>query len=314
MKTLTVMCPAYNEAEGITHFYEVLKEELSRLKGYDSTMLFIVDGGTDDTFDILKNIATHDTRVQVINFSRNFGHQMALLAGIDYARGDIIVMMDSDLQHPPAVIPRLIAEYEKGYDIVYTVRDDTQTVGLVRRVVGKFFYWGINQLSEVHISENASDFRLISAKAAEVIRKSIGERSMFLRGVIGWIGFKQSSVRFTTAARAAGVSKYSIKRLLQFALFGIISFSKKPLRAASVVGALFALFGFGVAFVTLVQYFTDQALPSGWATVVVLLSVFGGLQLIFLGIMGEYIGAIFDEVKGRPRYIVEEAINVKAEL
>ncbi|MDO8548112.1 MAG: glycosyltransferase family 2 protein [bacterium] len=314
MKTLTVICPAYNEEEGIAGFYHALNKEVSKLFAYHTSVLFVDDGSTDNTYPALQSLAASHKDVQVIRFSRNFGHQMALLAGIDHAAGDVIVMMDSDLQHPPAVIKELLAEYEKGNDIVYTVRDDTQTVGLLRRIIGKLFYWALNTMSEVHISENASDFRLVSGRAAQVIRTGIHERNMFLRGIIRWIGFRQSYVHFTTGVRMAGASKYSIGRLLQLATSGIISFSKKPLRAASFTGVLFAFFGFCVALVTSVQYFTDDALPSGWATLVILMSVFGGIQLIFLGIIGEYVGAIFDEVKGRPRYIVEEAINIKAEL
>ena len=310
MKTLTIICPTYNEEEGIEHFYQELKKEISKLAAYDASVLFVDDGSRDNTYSLLQSIAASDQKVQVIRFSRNFGHQMALLAGIDHADTDVIVMMDSDLQHPPSVIPRLLAEYEKGNDVVCTIRDDTKTVGLLRRAVGTLFYWGINQLSDVHIKENASDFRLMSGRAARVIRTGIRERNMFLRGIVGWIGFKQANVHFTTAERKAGVSKYSIGRLLQLATSGIISFSKKPLRAASVVGGVLALVGFCVALVTLVQYFTSSALPSGWATLVILLSLFGGVQLIFLGIIGEYIGAIFDEVKGRPRYIVEDAIHI----
>lgn len=310
MKTLTVVCPAYNEAEGIRRFYDVLVLELSKLSSYTWSILFVVDGGTDGTFKILKEIASKDGKVRVLKFSRNFGHQMALLAGIDHAKSDVVITMDSDLQHPPSFIPKLLAEYEKGSDIVYTIRVHDESIGILRKWVGNMFYRFINLISDIPINRNASDFRLISGRVAALIRTSIRERNTFLRGIMSWVGFAQSSLNFTAHRRIAGHSKYSLSRLIQFALFGIVSFSKKPLRAASVVGMLFALFGFGVALVATIQYFTDNTLPSGWATVVVLLSVFGGVQLIFLGIIGEYIGAIFDEVKARPHYIIDEALNV----
>ena len=313
MKSLSIVCPAYNEAEGIRSFYEVLSAELKKLPNYASTILFVVDGGSDNTFEILQDIAHEDPSVRVLKFSRNFGHQMALLAGIDYAQGDIIITMDSDLQHPPSFIPALLEQYEKGNDIVYTLRDDIHTVTATRRLVGNIFYRFINLISDVPINRNASDFRLISRRVADVIRDNIQERNMFLRGVISWVGFKQSSLPFTAHKRVAGRSKYSLSRLLQLATFGIISFSKKPLRAASVVGALIALIGFCIALGTIAQYFIYGALPSGFTTLVVLLSIYGGVQLIFLGIIGEYIGAIFDEVKGRPRYIIEEAVNITRE-
>ncbi|OGC80248.1 glycosyl transferase [Candidatus Adlerbacteria bacterium RIFCSPLOWO2_01_FULL_51_16] len=310
MKTLTIVCPAYNEGEGIAHFAAVLKEQLTKLSHYDSYILFVDDGSKDNTYETLRHIARSDTHVRAIRFSRNFGHQMALLAGLDHALSDVVITMDSDLQHPPSVIPALIAEYEKGNDIVYTVRNDTESVGLLRRIIGKLFYWFLNKMSEVPISENASDFRLMSGRVVEVIRSDIGERNMFLRGIIRWVGFKQSEVHFTTGRRYAGASKYSLARLLQLAVAGIISFSKVPLRAAIIVGALFALIGFIVAIITVIQSLTSSSLPAGWATVVVLLSIFGGVQLIFLGVLGEYIGAIFDEVKRRPRYIVEDSVNI----
>lgn len=313
MKTLTVICPAYNEALGIAHFYEVLGAELDKLTGYRATMLFVVDGGADNTFGVLSTIAASDTRVQVINFSRNFGHQMALLCGIDHAASDVVVMMDSDLQHPPALIHTLVAEFEKGADVVYTVRNDRQAVFGPRRWAGNLFYAFTNWISDVPIERNASDYRLISRRVADLVRDNVRERSMFLRGIMSWVGFKQTKVPFTTGKRFAGVSGYSLGKLIQFAIFGLISFSKKPLRAATVIGLLMALFGFLVAMVTVIQALSNNAFPAGWATVVVLVSIFGGVQLVFLGVIGEYIGAIFDEVKGRPHYIVSDAINVEAQ-
>lgn len=308
MKTLTVVAPAYNEAEGIRTFYEVLAGELKKLS-YDWHILVVVDGGTDTTFEILQNIAAHDKKVSALKFSRNFGHQMALLAGIDHATSDVIITMDSDLQHPPSFIPKLLAEYEKGNDIVYTVRDDIETVSVPRRMIGSLFYFLINLVSEVPINRNASDFRLISGKVARVIQNNITERNLFLRGIISWVGFNQTSVVFTTQKRIAGRSKYSFSRLVQLATFGIVSFSKKPLRAGTVIGAVIALFGFIFAIVTVIQYFFGQNLPTGFATLTVLISLIGGVQLMVLGIIGEYIGAIFDEVKGRPRYIVAQTIG-----
>jgi len=310
MKTITVIAPAYNEAEGIRDFYTVLKAELGKLIGYRPDMLFVIDGGADKTIDILRDIAAADPALRVLKFSRNFGHQMAYLAGIDHADADVVIMMDSDLQHPPAVIPHLLAEFEKGSDVVYTVREKTKNQGFVRRTQSVIFYWFLNLISEVPIGENTSDFRLISRRVARLIQGSIRERSMFLRGIVSWVGFKQSAVHYQAAERFAGKSKLPLGRLIQFGLSGIVSFSKKPLRAASVVGLLFALFGLAFAALTTWQYFTGQIDQPGFATVVVLLSVFGGVQLMFLGVIGEYVGAIFDQVKLRPHYIIEEAINI----
>lgn len=311
MKTLTVVAPAFNEVEGIEEFCRVLTAELSRISSYDTYILLVIDGGADGTFEVARRIAERDRSVQVLKLSRNFGHQSALLAGIDHAaNSDLIVTMDSDLQHPPALIPRLIEEYEKGFDIVHTVREHNEQETGVRHFLGTAFYRLLNMLSDTPIRENAADFRLLSGRVARVIRDGVRERAVFLRGIVSWIGFRQAYVPFSAHKRIAGSSKYSFRRLLRFALFGIISFSKKPLRAASVVGMLFASFGFLFAIWTTIEYYRGVALPPGWATVVVLLSLFSGAQLIFLGILGEYIGAIFDEAKARPHYIIEEAVNL----
>lgn len=313
MKTLTVIAPAYNEAESIRDFYNVLKSEISKLSGYTTDMIFVVDGGTDKTIDILRGIAADDPKLRVIRFSRNFGHQMAYLAGLDAADSDVIIMMDSDLQHPPAVIPQLLAAYEQGSDVVYTIRRSTKNLGVFRRIQSFLFYRFLNLISEIPIGENTSDFRLLSRRVAGVIRTGIRERTMFLRGIVSWVGFRQSAVEYDARERFAGKSKLPLPRLIQFGLSGIVSFSRKPLRAASAVGLLFALFGVCFAAVTIVQYYMGQIQQPGFATIVVLLSVFAGVQLMFLGVIGEYIGAIFDQVKLRPHYIIEEAINISPE-
>lgn len=310
MQKLTIVSPAYQEAETLRVFYEALVSVINTLQGYDVTILFVVDRCADATFSIAADIARIDSRVGVLHLSSRFGHQTALIAGIDHADADVIIMMDSDLQHPPSVIPRLLAAYEAGNDVVYTLRGDSKDVGFLRRIAGRVFYWFVNLISDVPINRNTSDFRLISSRVADILRTHIRERNIFLRGIISWVGFNQTSIVFKADKRFAGKSKYSFNRLINFALFGIISFSKKPLRAATLVGLLFSVFGFGFALLTVFQYFINNQLPPGWATVVVLVSIFGGVQLFFLGIIGEYIGGIFDEVKARPRYIVEEAINV----
>lgn len=311
MKTLTVVCPVYNEADVIEKFYSELKLSLERLAGrYDYKILFVMDKGTDATPDILRKIARSDSGLQIIMLSSRFGHQMSLMAGIDHADTDIIIMMDSDMQHPPELIPEMLDMYEKGNDIVYTVRKDARHTGFVKRITSRLFYRGINMISDVNINESAADFRLISRKVAKIIKEQIRERNIFLRGIFSWMGFNQAAVPFVASERFAGKSKYSLRRMIQFGAFGIVSFSKKPLQAAVIVGSIFAALGFLSAVVAVVQFFIYSSIPSGWTTIVVLLSLFSGIQLIFLGIIGEYIGGIFDEVKGRPHYIVEEKINL----
>ena len=309
MRTLTVIAPVYNEEEVIADFYRELKATLDALSGYTATMLFVVGRGTDRTLPILSELAATDRNLKVLSLSSRFGHQMQLLAGIDHADSDVVIMMDSDLQHPPALIPKLLAEYEKGNEVVYTIREKTGDQNLFRKWASDIFYFLLNRISDVHISGNAADFRLISRKVVEVLKNEIRERNLFLRGIVPWLGFNQVGVRFTANPRRAGKSKYPLSRLIAFGLSGVVSFSRKPLRVAIFVGLFFALLGFLYALFTVFQFFLLKALPTGYATLVVLLSVLGGFQLVFLGVIGEYIGAIFDEVKKRPHYLVDEKLN-----
>lgn len=309
-RTLTIVSPVYNEQEVITDFYTALTQVLDGLsESYESTIIFAVDHCTDNTLSILKTIAQSDQRVRVIAMTGRFGHQMSLLAGMDYSDSDVLVMLDSDLQHPPELIPTMLRQYEAGYDVVYTVREDIPTIHLIKRITSRLFYRAINQISQVPINESAADFRLMSRRVVQVFQRQIRERNLFLRGFFGWMGFRSIAVPFRVRQRAAGMSKYSLNRMVRFGLNGVVSFSKRPLQAAVIVGFLFAIGGFFTAIITTIQYFVLGSFPSGWATLVILISIFSGTQLIFLGIIGEYIGAIFDEVKARPHYIVDELIN-----
>lgn len=309
MKTLTIVSPVFQEAEVIAAFYRELKAELDKLRNYASTILFVVDRGEDNTLNILKDISARDHSVRVLGMSSRFGHQMSLLAGIDHADSDLIIMMDSDLQHPPTLIPKLLAEFESGNDIVTTIRENTEQIGILKRLSSRLFYWIINHISDVHIEENSPDFRLISRKVAHIIKERTRERNFFLRGIIPWLGFKQKTVRFIAAARPGGKSKYSISRLMQLGIAGVVSFSRKPLRVATFFGLLL----FGITFISalliLLRFFIFGRVSSALATSIVLILLFSGIQFIFLGILGEYIGAIFEEVKERPRYVVDEKIN-----
>lgn len=312
MKTLTVICPVYNEEAVIELFYEELKTVLNALKeDYACTILFVMDQGTDGTLDILRSISESDERVQVLAMSGRFGHQMSLLAGIDHCQSDVAIMMDSDLQHPPALIPTLLAKYEQGHDVVYTHREDNPDIGVVKQSVSRLFYRFINLISDIPIRESSADFRLVSRRVLRIFQTEIRERNQFLRGLFGWIGFNSAVVSFRVQDRRAGQSKYSLARLVRFGADGVVSFSKKPLQAAILVGLCFAGFGFVLTVLTFVQYFLYSSWPPGWATLVILMSVFSSTQLVFLGILGEYIGAIFDEVKGRPHYIVSEGLNIR---
>ena len=310
MKTLSVICPVYQEEEVIELFYTELSAVLSSLAdSYKSTILFVVDRGRDRSLEILKRIAQGDSSVRILALSSRFGHQMSLVAGMDHCNSDAVVMLDSDLQHPPSLIPDMLKEFENGYDIVYTLRQDMPAIGLFKQASSKLFYRLINRISEVPINESAADFRLMSRRIVKIFQTDIRERDQFLRGLFGWVGFKSIGIPFQVRERKAGKSKYSFGQMARFGITGVVSFSKSPLIAATFIGFLFAAFGFINALVTLIQFLAFGHLPSGWATIVVLLSIFSGTQLIFLGIIGQYIGAVFDEVKRRPRYLVDEKIN-----
>lgn len=313
MRTLTVIAPVYNEEAVIESFYREVKQALAELSGrYSARFLFVVDRGTDGTLDVLRRLAAEDDRVGILALSSRFGHQASLLAGLDHCDSDLVVMLDSDLQHPPALIPRLVEEHERGFDIVYTLRTDAPGVSLFKRGSSKLFYRLLNRLSDVPINENGADYRLVTRRVVEVFRHQLRERNPFLRGLFAWVGFSSVGVPFAARRRPAGRTKYSTRRMLRFGIDGVVSFSKSPLQASIFVGVLIALFGLAVAAWTVFEHMQQRSFPPGWTTVVVLVSLFSGTQLVFLGIIGQYIAAIFDEVKGRPHYIVEERVNVGA--
>jgi polyisoprenyl-phosphate glycosyltransferase len=313
-RILIVVTPVFNEEEVISAFYKRTRSVLNKLDDqYESRILFVVDRCTDNTIDILKEIAAHDLCAQVLTMSARFGHQMALLAGIDYAAdADVVVMMDSDLQHPPELIPELLRQHDLGNDIVFTVRVDTEDGGRFRKTIGSMFYWLLGYLSNIPINENAADFRLVSRRVAKLLRTQIRERNMFLRGLFSWIGFNQTSVEFTAEKRTAGQSKYSFSRMINLAIAGILSFSTKPLKLSIFIGMGFALMSFVLGVITVVEYFIDKSIPSGWTTIVTLLLLFSGMQMIFMGVLGAYIGGIYEEIKARPHYIVDKEINIKS--
>lgn len=309
MLKAVIITPVYNEEEVIFHFYTRTREVLDSIDGVDATILFVVDRCTDNTLEILRKLVKEDKKTRLIALSARFGHQMSLLAGIEKSLdADFVIMMDSDLQHPPELIPQLIETYQKGYDVVYTVRKDTEEVGIVRKFIGNLFYKMLGKLAKIPINANAADFRLISNRVAKLLANDFKERNMFLRGLFSWMGFNQIGVEYIAEKRFAGQSKYSFSRMVQLAMAGILSFSTKPLQVGIFMGISFACISFIFILFAIVKYFIDQTVPSGWTTLVVLLLLFSGIQLVILGIMGSYIGGIYEEVKGRPRYIIEEEI------
>ncbi|MDO8609669.1 MAG: glycosyltransferase family 2 protein [bacterium] len=301
----SVVVPVFNEEEVLNEVYTRLIVVMEKLdKNYE--IIFIDDGSTDKSFEIINKLCEIDKKVRVIQFSRNFGHQIAISAGIDYVSGDAVIMMDADLQHPPELIPELIKKWEEGYDIVYTVRKESKSIGLIKKITSKFFYSLINSLSKIDIPEGTADFRLLSRTVVENL-KNFKERTRFIRGLISWVGYKKIGISYIAEARFAGRPKYSFKKMIRFALIGITSFSSVPLYISTILGFIIAGISFIYAiFAIYSKFFTDTVVIPGWTSTLVSVLFLGGVQLIAIGILGEYLDKVYEEVKQRPLYIVKE--------
>lgn len=302
MQRISIVVPVFNEEENIELFYQEVCKAMASV-AYDFEILFVDDGSKDATPFILERLSQSDPRVQALILARNFGHQVALSCGLEHAYGDAVITMDGDMQHPPQMLPKLISLWEEGYEVVQTIRLSTEGVSWFKRTTSSLFYKIMNAMSNVHVQEGGSDFRLLDQKVAEAFRQ-FHERARFIRGMIGAIGYRQTTLEFVAPPRHAGTSKFSMGKMLHFALDGITAYSKLPLRFAFYLGVFFGLVSFSLTLhVLYIKLFTDEALP-GWATTVFSTSLLGGIQLMGLGIIGEYIGRIFEEVKQRPLYLV----------
>ena len=291
-KLLSVVVSVYNEEPGLREFYEETGKILKTLpKPWDYELLFINDGSADGSLAVLREFAAADPKVKIVNFSRNFGHEAAMIAGIDYAAGDGIVCMDADLQHPPECIPEILKKLEEGYQVINMVRTRNKTAGFLKNVTSSAFYRLINCLSDVKFEANASDFFAVGKEAAQVLRSSYREKVRFLRGYVQSIGFKRTTLEYEARPRFAGESKYSIRSLLKFSINTILCFSALPLKLGIYSGAKYGA-------------------PSGYATIVVLLSFMFAMLFIIVGIIGEYIAILFAELKDRPVYIVQDTENI----
>lgn len=310
MPSVAVVVPVYREAESIAAFHQALAQQLDALgTRYDASIVYVMDPSDDGTLERLRELAAGDARVSVLVMSARFGHQMALVAGIDHVDADACITMDADLQHPPAVLPELLQRFEEGADVVLTERRDRAvSSSRVKRATSRVFYRLLNAVSDVEVQAGGADFRLLSRRVVEVLQRDVRERNVFLRGIVPKLGFHRVAVPYDVGERYAGTSKYSFSRSLRLAADGILSSSKKPLTASIAVGVACALFGFLFAVASVISFAFDGDLPSGYTTIVTLVSILAGAQLVFLGVLGLYIGAIFDEVKARPRYILDEVV------
>lgn len=306
-KKITTVVSVYNEELPLKHFYEVTVQVLENLE-WDYEMVFVNDGSSDRSIDILRSFANINSKVKVVNFSRNFGHEAAMIAGIDYATGDGIVCMDADLQHPPQCIPDIIKKFEEGYEVVAMVRTQNADAGLIKRITSGAFYKVLNLMSPIKFENNSSDFFAMTQNVAEVLRRDYREKVRYLRGYVQSVGFKKTTLEFKAAKREAGESKYNIRKLLKFSINTLCSFSDLPLKLGVYSGCVVALCGFILMIYTIIEKLVHNA-PAGYSTIIVALCFMFAVTLIVIGIIGEYIAILFAEVKNRPIYIVREVLN-----
>jgi dolichol-phosphate mannosyltransferase len=306
MLTYSIVVPVYNEENVLNEFYRrtvIVCDAIAQ----SCEIVFVNDGSTDGSLRILERLRAHDKRVKIVNLSRNFGHQSAITCGIDHASGQAIVIIDADLQDPPELIPQLMEQWRAGYSVVYAQRTKRRDESIVKATLARVFYRLLRRVAPNEgIPEDVGDFRLIDRKVARVI-KEMRESHRFMRGLISWVGFRQTGVGFVREGRYAGETKYPFWKSLSLAVDGLTSFSTMPLRLATYLGFLTVVVTFCVAILVLVSHFGYRATVQGWTSVMIALLFIGGIQLVVIGVLGEYVGRIYEDIKHRPLYVVESA-------
>ena len=297
--------PVYNEQETLPELHARLSSVLDELDG-ESEVILVDDGSADETYNVLRGLHTLDPRFKAIRLARNFGHQLAITAGLDFAVGDAVIVMDADLQDPPEVVPALVERWREGYEIVYAVRARREADPWLKRVTAAGFYRVIRRLARMDMPTDVGDFRLVDRRALEAFR-SLRERNRYVRGMFSWVGFRQTGVAYERPERFAGETKYPFRKSLRLAVDGIVSFSDVPLRLALSLGFVISGVSFVVGIFAIIAKLAGAFTVPGWASLLVVVSFVGGVQLVVIGVMGLYIGRIYDEVKNRPLYIVREA-------
>lgn len=310
LPVISIVISVYNEEENLPELHRRITDILGKLDNLDFELVYVNDGSTDNSFSVIKSFVEQDARTRLVNLARNFGHEIAMTAGLDYSDGDCVIFMDADLQHPPLLLQHMIHEWLSGKDIVLTRRIDNPDLGWLSKLKSKMFYKLLNALSDFPVPSQFPDFRLIDRKYAEVVKKMKENNRMF-RGLISWLGVKnQVIIDFKAQPRFAGKSKYSAKKLISLALNSIISFSIKPLRIASYIGIIAALFSIVLGIMFTIDFLTSETYQfTGYGTTIIMIIFIGSVQLIVLGIIGEYLGRVHIEVKNRPLYVAELFLN-----
>ena len=309
MKKISVVIPMYNEEEVAKTSYLRIQKVMEDLKQYDYEMLFVDDGSRDETFNLLQEIANENQKVKILSFSRNFGHQAAVTAGIQYVTGDAVIIMDADLQDPPELLPEMVALWEEGNEVIYGQRRSRKGESAFKLLTAKVFYRTLNALSDVEIPKDTGDFRLVDKKVIDVIN-TMPEHNKFLRGLFSWVGFQQKAYLYEREERKAGKTKYPFRKMWKLASDGIISFSTKPLKIVGGLGCVTIILSIAILIYSLVSYaFQLNHLTPGWTSIMVAITLFSGVQLVSIWIISEYIARIYDETRQRPEYIIDKKIN-----
>jgi len=303
----SVVVPLYNEEAVIGDCYKRLKAVMDGV-GEPYELVFVNDGSRDKTAELARELADQDKHLRVLNFARNFGHMPAICAGLDAARGDAVVVIDADMQDPPEVIPDMIAKWKDGYEVAYGKRKSRKGESFFKKLSAKLFYRFINAMSDVRLPVDTGEFRLMDRKVVDTL-KSMPERNRYMRGLVAWVGYKQTAVEYEREERLAGETKYPLKKMLALAGNAVTSFSLKPLKISTWLGSLLSVGSFGFLIYVIIRRIVSPDITDGWASLAAIILFFNGVILVMLGILGQYIGRIYDETKGRPQYIVSSRFN-----